>query len=210
MEDWGAAEREQVAQLRAAIGAIRGVAGGYDARRLPSGKTRGLGQALLSMAAASTVATLVNLAVQQGGTLNVPAPGGAGPVLKGQAGVRQAIADLEAAGDQVLRSEITVVTPSGRRPRLDLYVQLPNGQRAFLEVKNGPKAEPNANQRQAFPEIIEAGGTPVGGNAAGVPGLDQPLGPTPVYVVRLPGAETALDETVSPELLTEIGEAAGE
>ena len=37
------------------------------------------------------------------------------------------------------------------RTRLDLYVELPNGQRAFLEVKTGPTAAMNSNQAAAFP-----------------------------------------------------------
>ena len=80
-----------------------------------------------------------------------------------------------------------MVTPSGLRTRLDLYVELPNGQRAFLEVKTGTSATMNSNQAAAFPEIIGQGGTPVGGNAAAAgltPGTA--LGPTQVWVVHQP------------------------
>ncbi len=113
--------------------------------------------------------------------------GGIGPVLQGQAGVARTADDLVAAGGRVFGEEVTVVTSSGARTRLDLYVELPNGQRAFLEVKTGPTAAMNSNQAAAFPQIINQGGTPVGANAvaAGIaPGTV--LGPTRVWVVHQP------------------------
>jgi hypothetical protein len=113
--------------------------------------------------------------------------GGVGPVLQGQAGVARTADDLVASGGRVFGEEVTVVTSSGARTRLDLYVELPNGQRAFLEVKTGASATVNPNQAAAFPQIISQGGTPVGANAAAAgltPGTA--LGPTQVWVVHQP------------------------
>ena len=75
---------------------------------------------------------------------------------------------------------------NGERTRLDLYVQLPNGgPRAFIEVKTGPSAGLNANQRKAFPGIMAGGAVPQGVRAerAQLP-VGQALGPTQVYVVN--------------------------
>lgn len=107
--------------------------------------------------------------------------GGIGPVLKGQAGVARAIGELEAEGAEVLgRGEITLSTPVGRT-RIDLAQRTSAGELRFVEVKNGPSAAPNANQRKVFDYIRRYGGTPVGRRArqAGFePG--QPIGPTAV------------------------------
>ena len=113
------------------------------------------------------------------------ARGGAGPVLKGQAGVDAVAADIEAAGGKVLGREITVEA-GGVRTRPDLFVEQPCGTRCFVEVKNGPTAGLTPNQSTAFPVIQSTGGVPVGANAAAAgltPGV--PIGPTPVWVVYL-------------------------
>ena len=114
------------------------------------------------------------------------ARGGAGPVLQGQSGVQQAIADLQASGGTVLGREITLDV-NGVRARPDLFVELPNGVRAFLEIKTGPYARLTPNQAAAYPQIWQGGAVPTGANAMGVPGLavGQPLGPTPVWVIYL-------------------------
>ena len=73
------------------------------------------------------------------------------------------------------------------RTRIDLYVELPSGQRAFIEVKTGESAWLSTPQKGAFPEIISRGGVAFGPKAveAGfVPG--EPFGPTRVWVVRQP------------------------
>ena len=111
--------------------------------------------------------------------------GGIGPVLKGQAGVNQVAADIEASGGQVLGREITVEA-GGVRTRPDLFVEDACGNRCFVEVKNGPSAGMTPNQRAAFPVIQAQGGVPVGANAAAAgltPGV--PIGPTPVWVVHV-------------------------
>lgn len=112
------------------------------------------------------------------------AVGGAGPVLKGQAGVNATVAEIEAAGGRVLGREITIEA-NGVRTRPDLYVEFPNGQRGFVEVKTGPHARPTANQRAAFPAVNQTGYTGVGGNATQV-GIAGPQGPAPVYIVHRP------------------------
>jgi hypothetical protein len=112
--------------------------------------------------------------------------GGIGPVLQGEAGVDQTSSEIEAAGGQILGREITLDV-DGIRTRPDLFVRLPNGQEAFVEVKTGGSAALTANQSAAFPGIRAGGAVPVGANAAAAgltPGV--PLGPTPVWVVRQP------------------------
>lgn len=113
--------------------------------------------------------------------------GGAGPVKKGADGVAQVRRDIEAAGGRVLGSEITV-DAGGVRTRPDLFARLPGGQLSFVEVKNGPGARLTPNQEKAFPIIRSQGGVPRGANADKTPGLESgvPIGPTPVWVVRLP------------------------
>ena len=119
------------------------------------------------------------------------ARGGLAAVLKGQAGVNAAAADIEAAGGRVLGTEITIEVQNGLRTvrtRPDLFVELPSGQLAFVEVKAGWFARLTRNQKAAFPIIRTQGGIPVGANVDKV--LDAalargvPIGPTPVWVVH--------------------------
>ncbi|MGH3937264.1 MAG: hypothetical protein ACRDTG_01300, partial [Pseudonocardiaceae bacterium] len=112
--------------------------------------------------------------------------GGAGPVRQGAAGVQRTVDDLEASGGRVLGREITIEA-GGVRTRPDLFVELPSGQPAFLEVKTGPSAGLTPNQTTAFPQIAAQGGVPRGANAAAAgltPGTA--IGPTPVWVVHQP------------------------
>jgi hypothetical protein len=112
--------------------------------------------------------------------------GGVGPVSQGAAGVERTIADIEGAGGRILGREVTVES-GGVRTRPDLFVELPSGQQAFIEVKTGASAGLTPNQSAAFPSIISGGFTPFGGNAAAAgltPGM--PYGPIPVWVVRQP------------------------
>lgn len=83
----------------------------------------------------------------------------------------------------MLGREITIEA-GGVRTRPDLFVELPNGQLAFLEIKTGPSAGLTANQTVAFPIIWTRGGIPIGPNAAAAgltPGV--PIPPTPVWTV---------------------------
>jgi hypothetical protein len=119
--------------------------------------------------------------------------GGIGPVLKGQAGVDQVVAGIEAAGGTILGREVTVKAATmvgGKvkyvKTRFDLFVELPCGTVCFLEVKNGWWARLTRNQRTAFPIIRSAGGIPVG-NRAEIAGLPSgvPIGATQVWEVWL-------------------------
>lgn len=126
--------------------------------------------------------TLTEAAVASGAA----AKGGLGPGLQGTAGVERAVADLEAAGGHVLGREV-MIEAGGVRTRLDLYVELPTKQEAFLEVKTGPSATWTKNQAAAIPQIWTQGGIPRGANAAAAgltPGV--PIGPTPVWTVHYP------------------------
>jgi hypothetical protein len=112
--------------------------------------------------------------------------GGAGLVYQGQAGVKQAIADLESSGGRVMGYEITLDV-NKVRTRLDLFVKLPNGKNVFLEIKTGPEARLTPNQTAAFPGIRQGGAIPAGQRASDAL-LDTgvPLGPTEVWVVNEP------------------------
>ena len=108
-------------------------------------------------------------------------------VEQGQAGVNQTIADIEAAGGRILGREVGVRAGGGWRPRFDLYVELPSGQRAFIEVKTGDRARLTAPQEGGIPPLMSQGGVPYGRNAAAAgltPGV--PIGPTPVWIVHQP------------------------
>jgi RHS repeat-associated protein len=112
--------------------------------------------------------------------------GGAASVLRGQVGVDQVAADIEAAGGRVLGREITV-DAGGVRVRPDLFVEAPCGVRCFVEVKTGPNARLNPNQRIGYPAIQNEGFVPRGANAANaglVPGATH--GPTPIWTVYVP------------------------
>jgi hypothetical protein len=114
------------------------------------------------------------------------ARGGLGPVRQGAAGVGRAVADLEAAGGRVLGREVTIEA-GGVRTRPDLFVELPSGQQAFLEIKTGASAGLTPNQTAAFPQIWTQGGIPREANAAAAgltPGV--PIGLTPVWTVHYP------------------------
>jgi hypothetical protein len=112
--------------------------------------------------------------------------GGIGPVLQGQQGVAQAIAQIESEGGTVLGSEITVDV-GGVRARPDLLVQNADGSINFVEVKTGD-AQLTANQQVVYPLIEQGGAIPAGANAARTlvlqPGVPMP--PTPVRIIRFP------------------------
>jgi hypothetical protein len=112
--------------------------------------------------------------------------GGPGPVLRGAAGVEQAIVDLKASGVNILGREITLEV-GGFRIRPDLFVELPNGQKAFLEIKTGPFAKLTANQLRGIDQVWKGGAIPRGLNAlrAKLP-VGKPLPATPVWTIHYP------------------------
>jgi RHS repeat-associated protein len=116
----------------------------------------------------------------------VTARGGAGPVLRGQAGVARAVGDIEAEGGTVLGRDPTV-DAGGVRVRPDLYVENSDGSREFVEVKNGPYARVTQNQRTGYEAIEQGGAIPRGrrAEAAGLP-PGQPIPPTRVRVIHYP------------------------
>ncbi|MEO8220374.1 MAG: RHS repeat-associated core domain-containing protein [Specibacter sp.] len=101
--------------------------------------------------------------------------GGIGPVLKGQAGVDQVAAGIEAAGGKILGREITVEA-GGVRSRMDLYAELPCGTVCFIEVKNGWWARLTKNQTTVFPLVRTQPWVAYGQNA-----IDANLIPGKIY-----------------------------
>ena len=79
------------------------------------------------------------------------------------------------------------VEAGGVRTRPDLFAELRNGQRVFIEVKTGAGAALTSNQSAAVPRLRTQGGVAFGENAAAA-GLEPGMafGPTPVWVVRQP------------------------
>jgi RHS repeat-associated protein len=133
---------------------------------------------------------------EQGPLINTAKGGDAGapedssgrirPEAQGLAGVQQTATEIEAAGGHVIGQEVGIKA-GGYRMRVDLYVELPNGQRAFIEVKTGPSARLEWGQNVALQAIRSQGGVPYGPNAARAgltPG--QAIGPTQAWVVRQP------------------------
>jgi hypothetical protein len=108
--------------------------------------------------------------------------GGIEAVVKGQSGVARAIADIQSAGGRILGEEVTIET-SAARTRPDLFVEAANGNRFFLEVKNGPFASLTRNQRAAYPLIRTEGGVSRAIGNRFLPYGDV-VPPTPVYIIK--------------------------
>jgi len=87
----------------------------------------------------------------EGGSVGVP------PV--GERAALAVVVDGRLVATEIDDDRITIEA-GGVRTRPDLFVQLPNGQNAFLEIKTGPYAGPTPNQATAFPQIWTQGGTP--------------------------------------------------
>ncbi|PPF62151.1 type IV secretion protein Rhs [Rathayibacter tritici] len=104
-------------------------------------------------------------------------------VAKGQRGVQASIEALQARGDTLVETEITLIV-DGVRTRVDILAMTPSGELYFIEAKNGRHAKLTKNQEFAYP-LIEAGGSaiPVGRKAEGS-GLElgKPLGAMTVRV----------------------------
>ncbi|KZX19699.1 hypothetical protein EV639_1182 [Rathayibacter tanaceti] len=108
---------------------------------------------------------------------------GAALVAKGQRGVQASIEALEARGDTLVGTEITLIV-GGVRTRIDILAMTPSGELYFIEAKNGRHAKLTKNQEFAYP-LIRAGGSaiPAGRKAEGA-GLE--LGkPLDAMVVRV-------------------------
>ncbi|WP_259740139.1 S-type pyocin domain-containing protein [Pseudomonas brassicacearum] len=86
--------------------------------------------------------------------------------------------EMEESGQQV-----TIKTGSGTRTRLDMIGRDANGDIACVECKASDTAPLTRNQKIAFPEIEESGGTIVGKGKPGFPG-GTVLPPTRVDILR--------------------------
>jgi RHS repeat-associated protein len=138
---------------------------------------------------------LINVGGLQGPQIyaSTPSQGGSGQQLtnaeRGRLGVEQTAQEIEAAGGRVKAREVGMKA-AGWRTRVDLYVRLPNGQEALIEVKTSermpksPTDELSPNQKGALKPINDQGGVPYGPAAinAGIP-AGQPI---KVYIVRQP------------------------
>jgi hypothetical protein len=178
-----------------AIGSVSGLLG-------PAGKVVGK---ILPAGGGKVVQTIKN--TLQGGNKPVAAPkpavpatgavkapvkatsstkGGAGPVNQGKAGVDKFLSDFEKVGGTVLQREVSV-RAGNTVTRIDLFVKMPNGSKAFIEVKTGAMAGLTKNQKVAFPVIRGGGGVPFGDRAAkAMLEVGEEMGPMPVWVVHMP------------------------
>ena len=93
-------------------------------------------------------------------------------------------AKLESTGSQVAE-QVTVKAADGTKTRLDFVTKNGQGNVNCIECKSSATAQLTPNQKKAFPQIQQTGGTVVGNNGAGI-GLPNgtKIPPTPVQVVR--------------------------
>lgn len=91
---------------------------------------------------------------------------------------------LESTGSQVAE-QVTVKAADGTKTRLDFVTKNGQGNINCIECKSSATAPLTPNQKTAFPQIQQTGGTVVGNNGAGI-GLPNgtTIPPTPVQVVR--------------------------
>ena len=101
----------------------------------------------------------------------------------GEAFERQVEDQLRHDGFTVGR-QITVVTTSGRRTRLDFVVcDRATGEIRLVEVKSSWRAKLNDNQEKAFAEILKDGARIVGEGKPYFPG-GLPIDPSRVEILR--------------------------
>lgn len=146
-----------------------------------------LGDAAAGCALSAAAAGLSELvSIIRGARAPEPGLGGAGPVYMGQSGVNSFVQEFENSGGTVLGQQITLDV-NGYTVRPDLYVRMPDGTQAFVEIKTGPGADVTANQDWGLSGVENGGAVPRGANAAaaGLP-TGSPLGPTKVWVIRMP------------------------
>jgi hypothetical protein len=109
--------------------------------------------------------------------------------IRGTQGVDATIAELQQAGYSRITKEVTVEAPGIGRTRVDLVATRPDGTLVAIEVKTGPTATLNSNQRWVLEALqAQGGGIPRGSNAAaafqnGAVGDFQPM---EVWVVYRP------------------------
>jgi hypothetical protein len=180
---WGAVNNYVVSS---GIGMYVGGVVGYPIGQAIGAFIGGFWEGLTGRAAAQYIQTLGLTVGETGAGATGAAGGGLGPVLKGQAGVNRAIAQIEAEGGTVVGREITV-DAGGVRARADLYVRNADNTYEFVEVKNGPNARLSPNQRTGYDAIRKGGGIPRGGNAADarLP-VGRPMPATPVREIWYP------------------------
>jgi hypothetical protein len=73
---------------------------------------------------------------------------GAGPVKKGQAGVKKTLKTAKAAGETVRGEEVTFELPSGNRTRADVVTKTKGKRTKIRESKNGPNADLTDGQKE--------------------------------------------------------------
>jgi len=118
--------------------------------------------------------------------------GGSGSVLRGQAGVNQAAAEIKAAGGKVLGREVSFRVGE-TTVRADLVAEMPNGDIVIIEAKVGATARLSGNQAIAYP-LINQGVTPVpfGGNAIRIIELNIDFQNTRVIIMNYGGANVQI------------------
>lgn len=79
--------------------------------------------------------------------------------------------------------EVTLRTDSGTRTRLDMIGRNADGKVTCIECKSSGTAPLTKNQKKAFPELEQSGGTVVGQGKPGFPGGTR-IPPTRVDIVR--------------------------
>jgi RHS repeat-associated protein len=104
---------------------------------------------------------------------------------QGAAFEKQTVAAAEKTQTNVVE-QVTVKTQSGTKTKIDVVGKdKQTNQIVLTEAKSSQTAPLTKNQKKAFPEIQQTGGTVVGKGKPGVPGGTQ-IPPTQVKVVRPP------------------------
>lgn len=85
--------------------------------------------------------------------------------------------------DTDVAEQVTIKTKSGTKTRVDIVSKDKDGNIKCTECKSSETAPLTKNQKQAFPEIEESGGTVVGKGKPEYPGGTE-IPPTKVDVVR--------------------------
>jgi RHS repeat-associated protein len=102
---------------------------------------------------------------------------------KGKAFEKQKVAEAHETQDNVVE-QLTIKTESGTKTRLDIAGKdKATGATELTEAKASATAPLTRNQKKAFPEIEESGGTVVGKGKPGFPGGTK-LPPTKVTITR--------------------------
>jgi predicted helicase len=104
------------------------------------------------------------------------------------AAFEQEFADNLTSSHTDIAEQVTIKTDSGVNTRIDFVAKNENGDVVCFECKSSETAPLSKNQKKAFPEIEQTGGTVAGKGKPGYEGGTR-IGPTKVNIVRKKNTE---------------------